>query len=471
MLCVIRSFPRHLKTSDKILLAAALALVLLGLAGCQTKQKNERLSGAQRAEVVDPDRLRGDVLNYLDSIQSRYIGTMSTVAANTEDRTVREVTIRVKISVVDIVSGIMREPDARTPFVYAWAFAAASRHNSTEGATKDAFTDQQQLVVDLVTAAEEEIIEIGLDHFDDQIIEEAKDDIEEIALRVTGTGLLASGDIVTRVQSNIGKDVAGLMLSPLSALKGVSSTPEAVNNIARVVDSLSNQLSLMPQRVRWEAELLTLELESMRTVAQASADITRFTDSFAVIANEIDHLPDELRSQTEDLLKNAEQLQPELRATLAQGEKTAAEVRETAENVRQTAEALETVVPQVQEMVATAKQTVSELQPLLETIQEMKGEPDPNKAPLDTMAVLEQSNTLTGQTLGIVTELRQLLTDLKAPLGPTSSIAETKEHARELIDAVTWRAILLIVIFAGAMMVVILFNRLILRRFLPVRQK
>jgi methyl-accepting chemotaxis protein len=470
MFRVIRSFPRRLNVSNAILFAVALAMTLPGLVGCQSEQKQKKLA-REEIEVVDPERLRVDVLNYLESIQSRYIGTMSTIAANTEDRTVREVTIRVKMSVVDIASSLMRERDARSIFVYTWAFAAASRHNSTEGTMKDAFADQQQLHVDLATAAEEEIIEIGLNHFDDEIVEEAKDDIEEIARGVSGAGLVANRDIVTEVKSNIGKDVAGLMLSPLSAFKGVASTPEAVNNIARVVDSLSNQLSLMPQRVRWEAELLTLELESLRTVSQASADITRFTDSFAVIANEIDHLPDELRSQTEDLLKNAEQLQPELRATLAQGEKTAAEIRETTQNVRQTAETIETVVPQLEKLIASANQTVLEFQPLLEAVQEMKGEPDPNKTPLDTMAVLEQSNAVTSQTLGIVTELRQLLAELKQPLGPTSSIAETKEHTRELIDAVTRRVILLIVILASAIMVVLLFHRVLLRRLLPVDQK
>ena len=471
MFSVIRLSHRRVNASDVILFTAALAMTLLSLAGCRTTQKKKELSRTQKIDVVDPERLRVDVLNYLDSIQARYIGAMSTIAANTDDRTVREVTIRVKMSVVDIASGVMREPDARTTFVYTWAFAAAARHNVTEGTMKNAFTDQQQIMIDLARAAEEEIVQIGLDHFDDQIIEEARDDIEKFARRMTTVDLLANRDVITEVKSGIGSDVTGLMLAPLTSLKGVASTPEAVNNIARVVDSLSNQLSLMPQRVRWEAELLTLELESLRTVAQASADVSRFTDSFAVIANEIDHLPEELRSQTEDLLKNVEQLQPEFRATLTQGEKTAAEVRGATLDVRQTAETVETLVPQIQEIITTTNQTLSGLQPVLDTIQEMQGEPDPNKVPLDTMAVLEQSNTLAHQAHTIVTEVRQLLADLKAPLGPTSSIAQTKEHTRELLNAVTWRAILLIVVFACAMMVVVLFKRFVVGRSLPVHQK
>ena len=471
MFSLIRSSSRSLNLSGHILFLAALAMIWLGLTGCQAKQKKAKLSRTQEIEVVDPDRLRADVLSYLDSVQSRYIGAMSTIAANTDDRAVREATIRTKMSVVDVVSTLIRDPDARTTFVYTWAFVAGGRYNLTEGGMKNAFTDQQQLIVDVARAAEEEIIQIGRGHFQDRIIEEAKDEIEEIAHRVTAVDLLASRDVISKVRSGIGADVAGLMLTPLTSLQGVASTPEAVNNIARVVASLSNQLDLMPQRIRWEAELLTLEIESLRTVVQASKDFDQFTNSFEVVANEIDHLPEELRSQTEDLLKNVEQLQPEFRATLAQGEKTAAEVREATLNVRESAKAIETVAPQVQEIVATAKQTLSELQPVLDTIQEMKGEPDPNKVPVDTMAVLEQSNTLVHQTHAIVTELRQLLAELKAPLGPNSSIAQTKEHTRELIDVITWRAILLIVIFAGAMMAVVLFKRLLLRRFLPINQR
>jgi methyl-accepting chemotaxis protein len=220
----------------------------------------------------------------------------------------------------------------------------------------------------------------------------------------------------------------------------------------------------MPQRVRWEAELLTLELESLHTVVQASADVNQFTDSFAVVADEFDHLPEELRAQTEDLLKGIEQLQPEFQATLAQGEKMVAEVREATK-------AVETLTPKVQEVVATTNETLLILQPVLKEIRQIKGEPDPNKAPLDTMAVLEQSNTLAHQSHAIVTELRQLLTELKAPLGPTSSVVETKQHARELIDVITWRVILVVVIFACAMMAVILFKRLISTRNVSVGPK
>jgi hypothetical protein len=454
---------RHLS-----LFVIGFATISLSLAGCQAKQKKEQLSRTQQIEVVDPDRLRVDVLNFLNGAQSRYIGVMSTIAANTNDRTIREATIRVKMSVVDIVSAIIREPDARSAFVYAWAFLAGGRYNMTEGSMKNAFGDHQQIAVDLTRALEAEIIQIGLEHFEDETIEEAKDEIETIARRTTA-GLLSNQGAITTVKSNLGADVAGLMLAPLTSLKGVASTPEAVNNIARVVDSLTNQIDLMPQRVRWEAELLTLELESLHTVTQASHDFNQFTDSFAVVANEIDHLPEELRSQTEDLLKGVEQLQPELRVTLAQGEKTVAEVRETIQNVQQTVAAVEKVSPQLQEVIATFNETLSELKPVLTTVQEMKGEPDPNEVPLDTMVVLEQSNALAQQSHVIVSELRQLLAELKTPLGPTSSIAETKAHMRELIDVVTWRAILLIVVFAGAMMGVVLFKRLVLGRSLPTR--
>lgn len=457
----------RLNVSGKILLAAT----LLVLVGCQAKQKKGQLSRTQQIDVVDPDLLRVDVLNYLGSVQSRYIGAMSTIAAKTEDRAVREATIRMKMSVVDIVSAIMRESDARSAFVYTWAFVAGGRYNMTEGTMKNAFKDQQQVMVDLTRSAEEEIIQIGLEHFDDHIIEEAKDEIEAIARRLTAVDFMANREVITKVRSGLGADVAGLMLVPLTSLQGVASTPEAVNNIARVVAGLSNQLDLMPQRVRWEAELFTLELESLRTVAQASGDFDQFTDSFAVVANEIDHLPEELRAQTEDLLNSVERLQPEFRATLAQGEKTAAQVREATQNVQQTAQTVETLTPQIQEIVATSRQTLLELQPLLSEIRAMQGEPDPNKVPLDTMAVLERSNALAQQSHAIVTELRQLLTELKAPLGPTSSIAEAKHYTRELIDVVTWRVILLIVVFAIAMMAVVVFKRLILGRSLTVSSK
>ena len=169
----IRSSNRSGDLSGCILFLTVLGTIWIGLAGCQTKQKKEQLSRTQEIEVVDPQQLRADVLSFLDRVQSRYIGAMSTIAANTEDRTVREATIRMKMSVVDVVSAILREPDARPAFVYTWGFTAGGRHNVTEGGMKETFKDQQQLIIDVAKAAEEEIIQIGRKHFDDQIIDEA----------------------------------------------------------------------------------------------------------------------------------------------------------------------------------------------------------------------------------------------------------------------------------------------------------
>lgn len=449
---------------------AAIAL-FVGFTGCTLPEKPKTLSRTQEIEVVDPDRLRVDILSYLEGTQARFIGAMSKIAAGTDNRAVREATIRMKISVVDIAAAIVREPDARTAFVYTWAFAAGGRYNVTEGAMKSAFGDQQQIVVDVAREAEHEVIEIGRQHFDDETIEAAKDEIEDVARRVTAVNLLANHDVMAKVRIGLGADVAGLMLAPLTSLQGVASTPAAVNNIARVVDSLSNQIDFMPQRVRWETELLLLEIESMRTVVQASADVNQFTDSFEIVAREIDHLPEELRSQTEEMLKELEQLQPEFQATLAQGQKTAAEVRQVTENVHQATEAFQTLAPQVQEITVSFKDVLPELQAVIGEIRQMKGPHDPNKPPMDTMAMLEQSNVLVGQTHAVVTELRQLLSELKAPLGPTSSIVETKGHTRELIDMATRRAILLIAVVACAAMVVIVFRRLVLGRSVPAGQK
>ena len=457
MFRLLHSFRRSPNVSCRVSLVA---LALLLFVGCQEAQKPQALSRTQAIEVVDPGRLRVDILNHLDGTQARFIGAMSRIAANTQDRAVREATIRMKMSIVDVASVIVREPDARTAFVYTWAFAAGGRYNVTEGAMKNAFKDQQPIAVEVAREAETDIINIGREHFDDRIVAEARDEIEDVARRMTTANFLANQDIMTRVRPSLGTDVAALMLAPLTSLQGVASTPAAVNNIARVVDGLSAQLDLMPQRVRWETELLLLEVESLPTVAQASADVNQFTDSFEIVARKIDHLPEELRAQSEEMLESVEELQPEFRATLAQGQKTAAEVR-------QAAETLDTLAPQVQEVVASSREVLSELQPVLSEIRQMKGKRDPDKPPTDTMAVLERSNALADQTHAVVTELRQLLAELKAPLGSTSSIAQTKQHTRELIDTVTWRCVLLIVVLAFAAMAVILFKRLVLGR--PVR--
>lgn len=457
----VRALARGVVSLRAIVLPLVICVVLPGLAGCQGKRwRNIFTQTVEEADidVVDPERLGADLRRLMVDFQDRYIALMGTIAAQTDDRTIREITLQSRIAAVDAVSAILTEPDARVAFVYAWALVIEGRRSLTEGRARDDYGDRQALVVALIEELEADIEELGKAHFGDEVIASAAPEMEELARRVTGPDRIFDRAIYAEVRARKSAGLGDLLLAPVTSLYGVATTPEAINNIARVVDGLVNQIDLMPQRMRWETEMLLFEVESLETVAQARANLDRVTTSVENMTETVNQLPDRI-----------EKLQPELRATLAQGEKTAAQVREATHNAHQALETANELTPRIHETVLACQRALTDVRLVLGDYRELKDRRDPNLPPLDLQALVDRAHAVVEQTSATAVEIRQVLAELDQSLGPDSGVTQTSLRLRELIDMVVWRVIILLAALGGMIVVVVFLTQVIRRRMAPQR--
>ena len=213
-------------------------------------------------------------------------------------------------------------------------------------------------------------------HFDEATLSRAKSKIDEIAKQVSPTLSMDTGDLIVEVQAQRETGLVGVVTVPVSSLQGVADAPTAINNVSRVLDGIATQLQFMPQILRWETELLLLDLESYDVVVQARENMQQFADAASAIERRIDGLPEMLDERVDHVMGQLDTVQPELHAMLEQGETITTQLRETTANVNETVGGVQELMTPIEDLASAWGKTVVELRTTIEAIDQLKGEPD-----------------------------------------------------------------------------------------------
>jgi len=134
---------------------------------------------------------------------------------------------------------------------------------------------------------------------------------------------------------------------PLRAITGMDQTAAAIQHASSVVADAVHIVSLMPERVHWQVQLLLYDLEDLDTVTaarEAVGSLSKSSESFAQTAKELPKsLHEEVVRTLEEIDKRQEGLQKtlaEVRASLETGDKTVVDARATLESMDHAATAL-----------------------------------------------------------------------------------------------------------------------------------
>lgn len=441
----------------RTILLVSLCFALSGLTGCQRLGWKQEYAAAIERKAVDPELLRADLQRFLLDFQDEYIALMGNIANETDDRRIQEIALQTKIATVDTVAAVLNETDPRISFVYGWVLVVEGRRNLSEGPARDDFGDQQHRVLALVEGLEAFMIELGRRHFGEEAIRESAPAIEELARRVTGPDRILNRALYREIRGKEDDGLGSILLVPVAPLAGVASAPEAINNVANAMDGLINQMDLLPQRVRWETEMLLLNVESLDTVVEMREDLGQFTDSMENVSSTVSQLPDRI-----------EKLQPELRLTLAQGEKTGGQFREATRDAREALSTIERTVPKLRETISVYQGTLADFRLLLGDIQQLQDQRDPNVSPVDLMVLAERSGAFAGQMSLAVGETRELLVELNQTLSPQGGVSRTVQDMGGLITLIT-KCLAVLLLAAGSIIVLIIWFKHLMRKRMIAR--
>lgn len=140
------------------------------------------------------------------------------------------------------------------------------------------------------------------------------------------------------VSTTLNKPVS-VVTTPLSFMNptsGLSDTAAALHRVAATVESLKTELDYAPANIRWQTDLLVLELDESKAVMQALGGLDEIGKSSASIAATAASLPADLREQSSKLLDDVNAKQAGLQLTLDKVQAVLAEARTTADGIDQT---------------------------------------------------------------------------------------------------------------------------------------
>ncbi len=432
------------------ILAAAVATAAACVSGCQAKPKpsppawldaSSNNSSASTMQALDPVSLQSDLSLLINNFYDAGVGLSSDIAAQTDSRTIREETLRWKLRLVAATEAIQREPDPRLAFLFAWLLVEEGYYGVTEGARRTTYGPFQPQVVEMLGRARDQMIALGYKHFDNAAIDDARDDMRQLATRNVLARWRASGsnkppgELVA--QRGRRSDVGALLsipMSPFSGIQGVADTPTAIKDASEVVAEIGTTIRHLPERVRWNAALLLYELDHLPTVVALREDVAGLNASVAQVAARVDALPQDLR----DLLTEAEAAQPELRQTLAESRAALAELDRTVQRLNTLAGSIDTMSGSVQGAAEQINKMIGRDRPADAVPPTQPKPPDPD--PITISKLIELSEKITRATQ----ELRGLAGDLDGPIDELDAAsARTMGRAtadlRALLDAATWR--------------------------------
>ncbi|MHC5022891.1 MAG: hypothetical protein ACYTGG_03110 [Planctomycetota bacterium] len=438
-------------------------LVVMVAAGCQSSQRRDtRATRDIDVEGIDVTRLRSDLYDFLDEAAAEIAGATGDIAAASNDRKIRELALRWRIRAISALEeAVYEEYDIRRSFVEALAIIVRVRiYFSEDGRGRTIFGEQQPLIIAAAQRLEERLVELGLRHADDERVLSLQESIEDIAeeqiLRERGGTTRIEFTTMSEVEeSGAVSDMLGLPLAPVRGLEGVGSTPEAVNRIALVVAVMTEVIERIPQRTRWQFELMALEIESSPTVVALRTEMERLSANFERITESVQTMPADVRAEFETALTATDDAQATLRTTLQEVQQVSMSTGETVDKIDRTLASVGTATEHIRDAAEASES-------LIARIQEMQGDapPDEEREPLD----LDQLATMTERLSTTVIELRGLVDDLDAPLSQDSGVKQVLASADEsmtaAIDRLFWRGLVLVaVIFVLAGGYRLLFRR------------
>lgn len=327
-----------------VLLAAA-AAVAGAAAGCSQAPPSGRdaFAGGLLPTVDDPERMSLDVLRLVDESTADGVGIATAISRQTKDPAVRERMLRAKLSLVTAAEMIVRAPDPRKAFILAWVLNEQRRQYFLIQAEEAGPAEWVDEAAEFGRREEERILAVGRRHFGEDWIARMAPEVTSYAATHPVTEHLIARQSLrppdagkSSSSRSVIDEIVAVPFSPFSGLQGVGDTPEAVRGFTLVAADFGETVHRLPTRLRWEAQLLLFEIESLESVRRSVESVERATVALESFSRSAESLPRALREEADALIASATEAQEPLRATLAKAEETSASLEGTIEALKGT---------------------------------------------------------------------------------------------------------------------------------------
>lgn len=398
---------------------ARLALVLGLVAGCSSAPQTDPIGAAERQQSP----LRAQLTFVIEGEASRIESFSADVVAEAEDPAVRRAALLWKMTIIPELRKSLLRSDDQAALLHLWAGNAQLQHYFAEGLGAGLFGAHAAEGLELFREMSGRIEAMAEPELGPERFAAARTLVETYTkghpLEVDPLQVAAKDpalDVLLR--DSLGKPL-DVVMEPLRAInpgKSLDETAQAVREFGVVVDDMRREVTRLPEQVRWQTELLLLDVDESRARAAAQASLTSLTESAERISRTAAELPADIEQRASRLLADLEARQGELRATLDS-------VRGTLDDGISAAHALTETAQAIDAALVTFAQLATDL----------KGPPRPagEPAPLPgrPFDIADYTRTAEALTESLV-ELNAALERVRELAAPASS-----ERLTRLVDA------------------------------------
>ena len=452
-------------------LGVPMLLLLLCCTGCRlagrlavadggSERVKDDLSAAKRAQ------LRTDLETLLSNSEQRVGAVTDMIVTSGTDPAVRRAALTWKVAIL----GDQREENAvKRPLEMAldtWALWARVEQYLSSGGGKELFATYQPQAVAVARDIRDQSEALVSRYVPPNEFPDLPGQVQTYVEAHPIEGLFVHENVPDFAVSTESRNVMTQVLqAPWLAVTGVGDALDPTSTLARSVDRFTDEFAAYPPRLRWQAELLLLEIEQLQSVQAAIESAERISTAAERLAETGRSLPAEVRQEVETLLAAIDQRQPQLEALLQQAQDAVNDARGTLQEAGKLSAHGERLLSEAQATAAAWETTSHAVQAAVVQMQQFgKRDPDappaPPRRPFDIIDYKDTAESIQSATQDLSVALGQIQTLLRGEdlaagkphfLATTDAVlGDTETRIAGLIDQAFWRLLILVgVIFAG----------------------
>ncbi|UCF34829.1 MAG: hypothetical protein JSV78_05895 [Phycisphaerales bacterium] len=482
----------------RLLLGALLATH----AGCAaTKGSKTALSSAELNQLKTESTrvaLLDDLMQFVDYAEAEVTRTADTIEANTQEVAVRKAALLWKVELIQRSHEALASKKPLPMLLDSWAFAVQQENYLQQGDGKELFQDQQRLAVEAAVRLRERIEATARKHLPEDKLPDFVRQIESFARDNPMRGSFAAKSTESFSAGDEGQSLLTRIVgSPWRVIRAGQDALDPTTRLSEAVDRFTSLMEDYPSLVRWQTQLLWLQMMDNPSVQTAVSGIEDVSQSSVRLATVAEELPQRVREELQVALDDIDKRQPELRKTLGEAQETANTVNEALERAETVSATIERSLGDMSRAGEAWQTTAEAVTETFKQIQQLKG---PSREERDTPGVSDrEASKEDGRTdnskrgfdindytraaeaiTGSTEELRTLLAEIRDFLDSdtiekdlshvdsltASALGQTATEARVLVDHFTWRVIQV----CAAIFVLALVYRFVAGRFIAKRE-
>ena len=465
--------------SIRILLPLGIIILAGGCGLLRGRPDTEGPPGTGSLPPSEAQLLRQDLYRYADHFTATTNVVADEIAFRTRNREIQELALRWKLRFIPAMQHAVLAEDPRYALLDAWGLTVQIQEHNRLQRVRDLLSDEdERLLNDTAAKLLARVEKIAESRLDPESFAAAREDVVAFARDNPASPRLAQALMRASDHAATG---AGFGLQSILAIPigGLAEGADALARISRVAVVLAEIVQDLPERTRWQTEMLLLEIDSMESVRGILDEINLVSRSLDTASATAAALPERMRVELDRAVKSLEESQSELQSTIA----ATTRAFETLDGAFVTVGAGARDVTAAGEALVRAAETWSattdSIGEVVAVIEKMSQDDVPGAGDPGAKGVTEVvSYTRAAEEIRLAAvELRALFEDLHAGKAETvfqaldassaTSIDLANQRAEALLDRFTYRGLLLI----GAALAAMLIYRFLTGRRSPRKQR